>query len=384
MSKSHSILRSICSRVSRMKPFTRCQSYLSAKTAIGAGVAWAVAQAVDPHGRPYFAPIAVVIIVQPTISDSLSRALQRVIGVILGVAAALVVSHFLGPSAWSIAVIVFAGLLLGRTFRLGSQGVSQICVTALLVFLLGRVTPSYGGARIVETGVGAAVAVLVVLLSSSAPTLEVVLSEALVPLCHCSDTLRSMGDGVGQAWTRDQAVAWRQKARGLMEEIDAARDSLERHQLNARWNLRAHGEQAVLNRSEEALRVGERIAIYARSIARAFMDGSEDARPMPGNSAVVVGTASAIDAFAAWVALDDDATQLRVLSQRVRTMEDLLETVVSGLEGLSGIEAASLLTFGAVLTVSHWILAELGQASRRHGSSTGDLTGRHGSKGATV
>ena len=109
MSKSHSILRSICSRVSRMKPFTRCQSYLSAKTAIGAGVAWAVAQAVDPHGRPYFAPIAVVIIVQPTISDSLSRAFQRVIGVILGVATALVVRHFLGPSAWSIGIIVFAG-----------------------------------------------------------------------------------------------------------------------------------------------------------------------------------------------------------------------------------------------------------------------------------
>ena len=384
MSKSHSTLRSFCSKVSHITPLTRCQSYLSAKTAIGAGVAWAVAQAVEPHGRPYFAPIAVVIIVQPTISDSLSRAFQRVIGVILGVATALVVSHFLGPSAWSIGVIVFAGLLLGRTFRLGSQGVSQVCVTALLVFLLSRVTPGYGGERIVETGVGAAVAVFVVLLVPSAPKLEVVLSEALAPLFHCSDTLRSIGEGIGQAWTRDQAVAWRQEARGLMEEIDAARDSQERHQLNARWNIRAHGEQVVLNRSEEALRVGERIAIYARSIARALMDGSADAQPMPGVSAVLVGTASATDAFAACVASGDKETQLRILSETVRSMDDSLDSVVAGLEELTGIEATSWLTFGAVLTINHWILSELGQASRLPANSTRDFAGRNGPTGATV
>jgi uncharacterized membrane protein YccC len=368
MSKSHSTLRSFCSKVSHITPLTRCQSYLSAKTAIGAGVAWAVAQVVEPHGRPYFAPIAVVIIVQPTISDSLSRAFQRVIGVILGVATALVVSHFLGPSAWSIGVIVFAGLLLGRTFRLGSQGVTQFCVTALLVFLLGRVTPGYGGERIVETGVGAAVAVLVVLLIPSAPTLEVVLSEALAPLFHCSDTLRSIGEGVGQAWTRDQAVAWRQEARGLMEEIDAARDSQERHQLNARWNLRAHDEQAVLNRSEEALRVGERAAIYARSIARALMDGSADAQPMPGVSAVLVGTALATDAYVAWVTSGGDSSQLRLLSETIRSISDTFDAIAYCPQQWE-IDATSWLMFGTILSMNHWILTELGQASRGHGTA---------------
>jgi hypothetical protein len=169
-----------------------------------------------------------------------------------------------------------------------------------------------------------------------------------------------------------------------MEEIDAARDSQERHQLNARWNIRAHGEQVVLNRSEEALRVGERIAIYARSIARALMDGSADAQPMPGVSAVLVGTASATDAFAACVASGDKETQLRILSETVRSMDDSLDSVVAGLEELTGIEAASWLTFGAVLTINHWILSELGQASRLPANSTRDFAGRNGPTGATV
>jgi len=226
-----------------------------------------VAQAVEPHGRPYFAPIAVILIVQPTIHNSLSRAFQRVIGVLLGVAAAVVVSQFLGPSAWGIGIIVLAGLLLGRTLSLGPQGVSQVCVTALLVFLVGRVTTDYGRERIVGTGIGAAVAVLAVLLSPSAPTLEV-LPEALAPLRRCSEILRGIGEGVGLDWTLEQAMAWRHQARGLMEEPAKARDGHERHQLRGRSSARDDGEQSVLNRAEEALRGGERIATHFRSITR--------------------------------------------------------------------------------------------------------------------
>ena len=91
----------------------RTQLLLAAKAAVAAGIAWAVALLVDPHSRPYFAPLAVILIVQPTVYDSLSRAFQRVVGVVLGVTAALAVSHFLTPSGWSIAIIVFGGLLLG-------------------------------------------------------------------------------------------------------------------------------------------------------------------------------------------------------------------------------------------------------------------------------
>jgi uncharacterized membrane protein YccC len=114
---------------------------LAAKTAIAAGLAWLAALAADPHNRPYFAPLAVLLVVQPTVYGSLSRAFQRVAGVVLGVAAALAVSHFLAPSAWSIGIIIFAGLLLGWATRLGPQGVVQIPVSALLVFLVGRATP---------------------------------------------------------------------------------------------------------------------------------------------------------------------------------------------------------------------------------------------------
>jgi uncharacterized membrane protein YgaE (UPF0421/DUF939 family) len=123
---------------------TRSQVFLAAKTAIAAGLAWVAALAADPHSRPYFAPLAVLLVVQPTVYDSLSRAFQRVAGVVVGVAAALAVSHFLPEDAWSIIIIIFAGLLLGWTARLGPQGVVQVPVSALLVFLVGALLPVTG------------------------------------------------------------------------------------------------------------------------------------------------------------------------------------------------------------------------------------------------
>jgi uncharacterized membrane protein YgaE (UPF0421/DUF939 family) len=88
---------------------TRDQVFLAAKTAIAAGLAWVAALAADPHSRPYFAA------------------------------------------------------------RLGPQGVVQVPASALLVFLVGQTTPGYAGERIVDTLIGAGVAVIAVLLTPSAP-----------------------------------------------------------------------------------------------------------------------------------------------------------------------------------------------------------------------
>ena len=56
------------------------------------------------------------------------------------------------------------------------DGTVQVPGSALLVFLVGRATPGYGGERIVDTLIGARVAVIAVLLSPSAPEPDAVMS----------------------------------------------------------------------------------------------------------------------------------------------------------------------------------------------------------------
>ncbi len=176
---------------------SRAQLLLAVKAGVAAGIAWAVALVFNPHSRPYFAPLAVILIVQPTVYDSLSRAFQRVVGVVLGVGAALAVSHFLAPSGWSITIIVFVGLLLAWTVRLGPRGVVQVPVSALLVFAVGSATPGYGGRRVEETLIGSAIAVMAVVASPSAPSPERVVSDALAPLHRCRHILLEIGSAIG-------------------------------------------------------------------------------------------------------------------------------------------------------------------------------------------
>jgi uncharacterized membrane protein YgaE (UPF0421/DUF939 family) len=361
MSRWHPSLMSLPPGLVRPGLVTRQQVLLAAKTAIAAGLAWVAALAADPHSRPYFAPLAVLLVVQPTVYDSLSRAFQRVAGVVVGVAAALAVSHFLAPSGWSIGIIIFAGLLLGWTTRLGPQGVVQIPVSALLVFLVGRATPGYGGERIIDTLIGAAVAVIAVLLSPSAPGPDAVMSKALAPLRRCTEILRAVSTGIGSPWTPDQAASWRRDALALIDTIAPARRDHEGHRLSTRWNARARRERAALGRADEALLTGERIAIYIRSMARALVDGSGHAHPMPTLSAMLAKTASATEAYTAWAASAGTSADRRLLATAVHAADDTLHSALARVQERWGSDPAPWLTFGMTLAMTQRILAEVGR-----------------------
>jgi uncharacterized membrane protein YccC len=340
---------------------TRQQVFLAAKTAIAAGLAWVAALAADPHTRPYFAPLAVLLVVQPTVYDSLSRAFQRVAGVVVGVAAALMVSYFLAPSAWSIGIIIFAGLLIGWAAHLGPQGAVQVPVSALLVFLVGRATPGYGGQRIVDTLIGAGVAVIAVLLSPSAPGPDAVMSKALAPLRHATEILRAVSTGIGSPWNPGQAASWRQDAMTLVDTIATARREHQDDRLSTRWNVRARRERAALGRADEALLSGERIAIYTRSMTRALVDGSGNARPMPTLSAMIAETASATQAYTAWLASAGTPTDRRLLAQAVHAADDTLGSALGRVQERWRNDPAQWLTFGITLAMSQRILAEAGR-----------------------
>ena len=340
---------------------TRDQVFLAAKTAIAAGLAWVAALAAAPHSRPYFAPLAVLLIVQPTVYDSLSRAFQRVAGVVVGVAAALAVSRVLAPSAWSIGIIIFAGLLVGWTARLGPQGVVQVPVSALLVFLVGQTAPGYAGERIIDTLIGAGVAVIAVLLSPSAPAPGAVMSHALAPLHGCTEILRAISTGIALTWTPGQADSWRQDAAALIDSIATARRRHEGIRLSTRWNARARRHGAVLGQAEEALRSGERIAIATRSMARALADGSGHAHPRPNLSAMLASTASATDAYAAWLASAGTPADRRRLAETVHAADETLTRALARAQERWGSDPAQWLTFGMTLAMSQRILAEAGR-----------------------
>jgi hypothetical protein len=131
--------------------------------------------------------------------------------------------------------------------------------------------------------------------------------------------------------------------------------------LSTRWNARARRQRAELGRAEEAIRSGERIAIYIRSMARALADGSGDARPMPALSAMLASTASATGAYAGWLASAGTPADRRRLAETVYAADDTLTRALARVQERWGSDPARWLTFGMTLAMSQRILAEVGR-----------------------
>lgn len=343
----------------RPGPISRSQVFLAAKIAVAASVAWVAALATHPHAQPYFAPLAVLLIIQPTVFDSVSRAFQRVVGVVLGVVVALGLSYLIAPSVWSIGIIIFLGLLVGWAARLGPQGVVQVPVSALLAFVVSRLTPGYGGQRVIDTLIGAGIALVVVLLSPSAPAPDTITAQAQAPIRRCGEVLGAIAAGLQSQWTRDQALSWREEAFTLIATTAKARKDHDAQQLSARWNARAYRERPVLERAQQAVAVGEHVAMYTRSIARALVDGSDAARPMPVLSAMLTSTVSAIGAYEAWVSSRDGPNDRKRLEETLGAADDSLGTSLALAQERWGADAARWLTFGTVLAMSQRILGQL-------------------------
>ena len=131
------------------------------KTAAAASLAWLVCILLLPGHLPIFGTIAAILVVQPSINQSFSKALERTVGVIAGVIIASLGLALFEVTSWLILVSILVSLLVGWAFRLSQATTAQIPISALLVLTIGAQTSGYALERILETMIGAAIAVVV-------------------------------------------------------------------------------------------------------------------------------------------------------------------------------------------------------------------------------
>ena len=147
------------------------------KVAISAGVSWALAQLLLDSPEPIWAPITASLIALLTVRASVRDALQRVFAVVLGMAVALWLGSLIGLHAWTISLIVAVGFLAGKMLRLIPAAAAQILINGLFILALGA---GQSGQRVLDTLIGAAVAVLV--------------NFVIVPPNHVSAARRTVSD----------------------------------------------------------------------------------------------------------------------------------------------------------------------------------------------
>ncbi|GAA3866003.1 hypothetical protein GCM10022381_07110 [Leifsonia kafniensis] len=169
------------------------------KTSVATVLAWFLAQLLLPGaGLPIFAAIAALLVVQPSINQSLGKAIERTLGVVGGVLVAYGIGLLFGTSSWIVLLAVVVCIFLAWAFRLNPGSSNQVPISAMLVLSIGATTPAYALDRIIETCIGAGIALVVnilivppVLLTPAHDSLTLLAREVAHTLDRVAIALRS-------------------------------------------------------------------------------------------------------------------------------------------------------------------------------------------------
>lgn len=259
------------------------------KTAASAAIAWWLAVRIFGAREPYFAPLAAVLTLQVTVAETISRGAQRLLGVVGGIALSLLVAHFLPIGPLAVGLLVLLGMGTALLAGFGPQAVSQIAVSALLVMAL-KGKPGYAAMRMVETLLGAAVAVLVNAFVLPPTGVREARAAVAALVEEISDDLSSLAQNarIDPSGARGTLIA-EERARAA---VAALEESLEYNPLARTGRRRAR----ELRSGVEHLR---RVAGQVRGMARTLGEVSEGRHRLL--SEVLDAAAKAMRAYGAWL-----------------------------------------------------------------------------------
>lgn len=275
------------------------------KTTLAAVLAYVVARQLPGEALPILAPLTAVLIVQVTLYSTVRHSVDRVGAVVAGVLIAFVISQELGISWWSLGLVIFCSIAIGRLLRLGPF-LMEVPISGMLVLAIGGQS-EFALFRVYETLIGAAVGVFVNALLAP-PVYVQGAAEALGDLAADIGTLlRRVSDEVANEWSRDSAHAWYVAALGLDRSVRRARDALARGEESLRlnpWPQRRRVEQATPSLAA-GLTALEHVAIQVREVLRGLADRvralPEDSEPgdvaRVTMSVLLADLADAVEAF---------------------------------------------------------------------------------------
>lgn len=231
-----------------------------AKTVLAAVTAWVIASSVLDLPQPFLAPWAALLVVHATVYRTFSKGAQQVAATVVAVLLATGVGEVLGLTTGSIALLLVVALVLGAVPWLGVEA-TTIATTGLVVLTTGFESDALLISRLLDTGIGVAVGLLVNVLVWP-PLRRRTAAEAMDRIDDgIGMLLVDIADGLEEGCQDADATAWIDRTRDLDGDIAHAwalvRQAQESARMNPRRPARAMKDpkqwQGLLQRMEQAV-----------------------------------------------------------------------------------------------------------------------------------
>lgn len=305
-----------------------------AKTVFAAVAAWVIAASLLDLPQPFLAPWAALLVVHATVYRTFSKGMQQVAATVVAVLLATVVGETLGLSTGAIALLLVVALVLGSVPWLGAEA-TTIATTGLVVLTTGFESDVMLISRLIDTGIGVAVGLLVNVIVWP-PLRRHTAAKALDRIDDgVGELLADMAGGLGEGCQEADVAAWVERTRDLDGDLEQAWALVRQAEESARLNPR---RQARAMRNPEQwhglLRRMEQAVAETRSLART-LGGQSAHRDTWGEAFAdawisMLGDAGRATSEADPAALLDVRRRLEALTEELRSTERSPEWPVYG------------------------------------------------------
>jgi len=310
----------------------------SLRITVAAVAGYVVGKLLFPDTQPLLASLTAMLVVQVTPVTLLASGKDRVVAVVTGVVLAVCFASVVPLEWWSLGLLIFVSMAVGQALRLRGN-LLEVPISAMLVLGVGTLgTGSAAWQRIVETLVGAAVAVATNLLVppkvASAPAADAIdeLADSMSELVnHAAEELSELVEERGEI--TPAARVWLDEARRITHaEVPRAGSALTHAEEGRRLNLRALRTPDLGPGLRQGLEALEHCAVAIRSMFRALVDATFEQGPSRdgvvddlflGLAQTFREVAAGIDAFGQLV--HNEASPAEELSPDVLTLQSALE-----------------------------------------------------------
>ncbi|MFJ4172272.1 aromatic acid exporter family protein [Paenarthrobacter sp. NPDC089714] len=320
------------------KTVTRHRLLFAAKTALAAGLAWYVAPLMPGPAAayPYYAPLGALVSMHPTVAASAKHGLQSLLGLALGIGMAFAITTFAAPTAFSVALVVGLGVLIGGLPRLGSAS-EWIPMAALFVLVLGDSNAeSFSFGYVLQMAMGVAVGFAVNWMVFPPLHLEGIDPALAGHRSALSRQLTDMARAMEESWPPDHE-AWASRSGELSATTSAVRTAVLEAELSTKANPRSRRRARRLPDDLAGLRTVERLTFHVQDITDVLAsviweEGADTVLP----EGVLSHLAEALESVAAVIdkwrndqarELEDQLTDAR---DRVQALGDAINEAAAG------------------------------------------------------
>jgi uncharacterized membrane protein YgaE (UPF0421/DUF939 family) len=256
----------------------RMAAFAIFQCAVGAAVAWLIAENLLSHPRPFFAPVAAVVCLGLSNSQRLRRMVELALGVTIGVGIAEVLVKEIGNGWWQITLVVLLSMSVAQLLGGGTLMTTQSAVQGIFLAALPQ-TPGGGLYRWEDALIGGATALVIAAFLPADPG-RFVRQEAQ-DLIRVLAAVSAESAAVLRSGDVERADAALERIRHTQDDIQAWTEALRGGEEISRISPLRRRHQPELQRYRKGLVGLDRATRNMRVAVRRIATALETGAPMP-------------------------------------------------------------------------------------------------------